>query len=180
MEIGATIRAIRKKRGITIGQLCEATGLSQGFMSLVENNKTSPSLATLDSIAGVLKVPLAFLLLKQEERMKVVRKEERTFSLYKDQLKVEHLGEEGGLRMILIEIPPGPPMTEEPSVHEGVECHLILKGTLLVTQGEDEFVLGDGDTFTWQACVPHKVVNIGEDQAVILIASYNESRAGRS
>src|SRR4051794_38028740 len=106
MEVGGTIRAIRKKRGITIGQLCEAAGLSQGFMSLVENNKTSPSLSTLESIAGVLQVPLAYLLLKQEERMKVIRKGDRTFSLYKDQLKVEHLGDEGGLRMLLIEIPP--------------------------------------------------------------------------
>lgn len=175
MEIGATIRAIRKKRGITIGQLCEATGLSQGFMSLVENNKTSPSLATLDSIANVLQVPLAFLLLKQEERMKVVRKEERSFSMYKDQLKVEHLSEEGGLRLMMIEIPAGMPDNGE-SVHEGVECHMVLKGKVRVSQGEDEYTLEEGDTFSWQACVPHKVTNIGEESAVILIASFNESR----
>ncbi|MFD0682026.1 MULTISPECIES: helix-turn-helix domain-containing protein [unclassified Paenibacillus] len=178
MEIGATIRTIRKKKGITIGQLCEATGLSQGFMSLVENNKTSPSLATLDSIAGVLQVPLAFLLLKQEERMKVTRKEERTFSMYKDQLKVEHLSEEGGLRMLLIEVPPGLPPSLELSVHEGVECHLVLKGKLLAKQGEDEYILEEGDTFSWQSFVPHQVTNIGKETAVILIASYNESRKG--
>ncbi|NOU92086.1 cupin domain-containing protein [Paenibacillus sp. LMG 31456] len=176
MEIGAAIRTIRKKKGITIGQLCEATGLSQGFMSLVENNKTSPSLATLDSIAGVLQVPLAFLLLKQEERMKVVRNKERTFSMYKDQLKVEHLGQEGGLRMLLIEVPPGPPSNLELSVHEGVECHLVLKGKLLAKQGEDEYILEEGDTFSWQSFVPHQVTNIGEETAVILIASYNENR----
>ncbi|UQZ84789.1 HTH-type transcriptional regulator PuuR [Paenibacillus konkukensis] len=176
MEVGTAIRAIRKKRGITIGQLCEATGLSQGFMSLVENNKTSPSLATLESIADYLKVPLAFLLLKQEERMKVVRKGERTFSLFKDKLKVEHLGDEGGLRLMLIEIPPGPPANEETHVHEGVEIHMVLKGTVIVSQGEDEFTLEEGDTFSWQACVPHKVVNAGEEPAAILIASYNESR----
>ncbi|MFE5322481.1 helix-turn-helix domain-containing protein [Paenibacillus sp. NPDC056579] len=175
MEIGATIRTIRKKRGITIGQLCEATGLSQGFMSLVENNKTSPSLATLDSIANVLQVPLAFLLLKQEERMKVVRKDERSFSMYKDQLKVEHLSEEGGLRLMMIEIPAGMPDNGE-SVHEGVECHMVLKGKVSVSQGEDEYTLEEGDTFSWQACVPHKVTNIGEESAVILIASFNESR----
>lgn len=176
MEIGATIRAIRKRRGITIGQLCEATGLSQGFMSLVENNKTSPSLATLESIATFLQVPLAFLLLKQEERMKVVRKDERSFSMYKDRLKVEHLSEEGGLRLMMIEIPAGMPGQGEVSVHEGVECHMVLKGQVRVSQGEDEYTLEEGDTFSWQASVPHKVTNIGDDSAVILIASYNESR----
>jgi len=144
-------------------------------MSLVENNKTSPSLSTLESIADFLQVPLAFLLLKQEERMKVVRKGERTFSMYKDRLKVEHLGEEGGLRLVMIEIPAGHPDQGE-NVHEGVECHMVLKGKVRVTQGEDEYTLEEGDTFSWQSCVPHKVVNIGDDSAVILIASYNESR----
>jgi len=176
MEIGATIRTIRKKKGITIGQLCEATGLSQGFLSLVENNKTSPSLNTLDSIAGALEVPLSFLLLKQEERMKVTRKDGRTFSLYKDQLKVEHLGEEGGLRLLLIEIPPGPPANLDTNVHEGVECHLVLKGKLLAKQGEDEYTVEEGDSFSWQSFVPHYVANIGEEAALVLIASYNESR----
>jgi transcriptional regulator with XRE-family HTH domain len=179
MEIGATIRNIRKKRGVTIGQVCEATGLSQGFMSLVENNKTSPSLSTLESIAGFLQVPLAYLLLKQEERMKVVRKNERTFSLYKDQWKVEQLGEESGLRLLLIEIPPGQPSNVDMNVHEGVEVHLVLSGKLLARQGEDEFIIEEGDTFSWQSFVPHFVQNIGEQTAVILIASYNENRKSR-
>ncbi|TDF94505.1 helix-turn-helix domain-containing protein [Paenibacillus piri] len=178
MEVGATIRAIRKKKGITIGQLCEATGLSQGFLSLVENNKTSPSLSTLDAIAGVLQVPLAFLLLKQEERMKVTRKDERSFSMYRDRQKVEHLGEVGGLRLMLIEVPPGPPSITDTNTHEGVESHLVLKGKLLARQGEDEYMVEEGDTFSWQSFVPHQVINIGEEPAVVLIASYNGSRMG--
>jgi transcriptional regulator with XRE-family HTH domain len=176
MEIGATIRAIRKKKGITIGQLCEETGLSQGFLSLVENNKTSPSLATLDAIAAVLQVPAAFLLLKQEERMKVVRKDERTHSMYKDQLKVAHLGEEAGLRLLMIEIPPGPSANLDTNVHEGVECHLVLKGRLLARQGEDEFILEEGDSFSWKSFVPHYAINIGDEPAIVLIASYSDSR----
>lgn len=42
MNIGSAIREIRQRRGITIAQICEGTGLSKGFMSQVENNKTSP------------------------------------------------------------------------------------------------------------------------------------------
>lgn len=61
MNIGSTIRTIRKRKNITIAQICEETGLSQGFMSQVETNKTSPSIATLESIAKALKVPLAYL-----------------------------------------------------------------------------------------------------------------------
>ena len=66
MDIGSTIRAIRKRKKITIAQICEETGLSQGFMSQVETNKTSPSIATLDNIAKALNVPLPYLLMKKE------------------------------------------------------------------------------------------------------------------
>ena len=80
MDIGTAIRAIRRRKNITIARICEQTGLSQGFMSQVETNKTSPSIATLENIAAALDVPLAYLLLKKEERMKVTRKEERSSS----------------------------------------------------------------------------------------------------
>lgn len=179
MEIGTTIRAIRQKRGLTIGQLCEGTGLSQGFMSLVENNKTSPSLTTLETIAHFLRVPLAYLLLKQEERMNVVRKQERTFSVFRDKHKIEHLGEIGGLRMFISEIPPGIPSELETYEHEGIEIHYIVKGKLLAGQGEDQFSLEEGDTFSWHSCVPHWVQNIGEETAILLIVSYRENYRSR-
>lgn len=177
MEIGTSIRQIRRKRGITMGQLCEGTGLSQGFMSLVENNKTAPSLATLETIASYLNVPIPYLLLKREERMNVVRKADRTFSLYKGILRVEHLGEIGGLRLLQIEIPPGMPAEGDipMSEHEGIESHYVVKGKVIATQGEDEAELEEGDTFSWHACVPHSVRNAGTELAVLLIISYKDA-----
>ncbi|WP_248924933.1 helix-turn-helix domain-containing protein [Paenibacillus hamazuiensis] len=180
MDIGTTIRTIRQKRGITIGQLCEGTGLSQGFLSLVENNKTSPSLATLESIAGYLGVPMAYLLLKHEERMNVVRRNERTFSMFRDKHKIEHLGEIGGMRMYISEIPPGNPLDRTVNEHEGIEIHYVLKGKLLVGQGEDECTVEEGDTFSWYAFVPHWVQNIGDEPAAILIVSYSDNHRGKN
>ncbi|CAG7651541.1 HTH-type transcriptional regulator SutR [Paenibacillus solanacearum] len=175
MQIGTTIRAIRQRRGITLGQLCEGTGLSQGFMSQVENNKTSPSLATLETIADYFNVPIAYLLLKQEERMSVVRQSERTFSMYRGIQKIEHLAEIGGLRMSITEIPPGIPADRETNAHEGLETHYVIKGKLQVGQGEDMYTVEEGDTFSWHASVPHWVVNAGEEKAVLLIIVYNEN-----
>ncbi len=177
MDIGSAIRNIRKKRGITIAQLCEGTGLSKGFMSLIENNKTSPSIATLESIADYLQVPLPYFLLKKNERMKVVKKDERKISQYgKEQIRVETLGEEGGLKLLLVEIPPGYPRNDETNVHDGEEIHYVLKGKVLAQQGEDTAVLEEGDTFSWKACSPHVVKNLGEETALLLIASYSDSR----
>ncbi len=129
---------IRIVLGITIAQICEGTGLSKGFMSQVENNKTSPSISTLETISNFLNVPLPYLLLEQKDRLKIVKKEERKYSVYgKDEQRIEHVAEQGGLRLSLVEIPTGFPKENSPNAHEGEECHLVLRGKLEVQHGED-------------------------------------------
>jgi transcriptional regulator with XRE-family HTH domain len=173
MDIGTTIRAVRQKKGITMSQLCEGTGLSQGFLSLLENNKTTPSLNTLESIANYLKVPLPYFLLKPNERMNVVRKNERTYSLFRGKHKIENLGGIDGLRVQLTEIRPN---AEEEvwSQHEGMESHYVVKGKLLVVHGDDQYIVEEGDTFSWHASVPHRVENIGDETVVLLIVTYSD------
>lgn len=176
MNIGAMIRSIRKRKNITIAEICKETGLSQGFMSQVETNKTSPSINTLEHIAQTLQVPLSYLLLQQEERMQVIRKEERELtSSGPHQLKVSHLGHTSNMRMMLVEVPPGASTGELPTAHKGEEVHLVVKGHIYAEQGEDQFELHEGDSFSWNASVPHRVKNIGEDTAIILISVYKEN-----
>lgn len=153
--------------------MCEGTGLSKGFVSNVENNNTSPSINTLQTIANFLDVPLPYLLLEKKEHMRIVRKEERTFSSFNN-LKIEHISTMGGLRMMSVEFPPGASMGEE-NAHAGVECHLVLSGKVLAKQGEESVILEQGDTFSWNASVSHFVQNIGDEKAVVLIAVYSDT-----
>ncbi len=172
MDIGTKIRSIRNRKKITIAEMCEATGLSKGFISNVENNNTSPSINTLQTIASFLGVPLPYLLLEKEQHMQVVKKDSRTATTHNN-LKIEHIGSQGGLRMMIAEFPPGASIGE-PNVHEGIESHLVLEGKVLAEQGEDSYVIEEGDSFSWNACVPHYVKNIGDEKAVVLIAVYSE------
>lgn len=176
MDIGSKIRTIRNRKKITIAQMCEETGLSKGFISNVENNNTSPSISTLQSIANFLKVPLPYLLLEKDEHMTVIRKNEREITSSKNpDLKVEHLAARGGLSLRLVELPPGA-STGEKNAHEGEECHLVLTGKILAEQGEDSYIMEEGDTFSWSASVPHHVKNIGNEIAAVLIAVYTEGQ----
>ncbi|WP_102349053.1 helix-turn-helix domain-containing protein [Bacillus sp. Marseille-P3661] len=172
MDIGSKIRAIRNRKKITIAQMCEETGLSKGFISNVENNNTSPSIQTLQTIATFLDVPLPYLLLEKKQHMRVVRKAERSYTTTNN-YKVEHIASRGGLRMVSVEFPPGAELGES-HAHEGEECHLILEGKVLAQQGEDSYILETGDSFSWNASVPHFVKNIGEETAFVLIASYSD------
>ncbi|WP_026021446.1 helix-turn-helix domain-containing protein [Paenibacillus senegalensis] len=176
MDIGTKIRAIRHRRKLTIAQMCEATGLSKGFISNIENNNTSPSIHTLSTIAEFLKVPLPYLLLEKKQHMRVVRKNARRTSSFK-QLSIEHLTSKGPLRMMIVESPAGASIGEdEPHAHEGEECHLVLQGKVLAKQGEDSLIAEEGDCFTWNASVPHTVKNIGDTKSVILIAIYSDTK----
>lgn len=154
--------------------MCEGTGLSKGFISNVENNHTSPSISTLQTIAKFLEVPLPYLLLENQQRMRVVKKNERTYSTH-NQLKVEHIASKDGLRMMIVEFPPGASMGEA-NAHEGKENHLVLAGKVLAQQGEDSVIAEEGDSFSWNACVPHFVKNIGDEKAVVLISIYSEAK----
>ncbi|MEH6945218.1 helix-turn-helix domain-containing protein [Bacillus sp. JJ722] len=176
MDIGSKIRAIRKRKKITIAQMCESTGLSKGFISNVENNNTSPSISTLQTIASYLKVPLPYLLLEKEQHMKVIRKDSRTNTSYNG-LKVEHLTSRAGLKMMIVEFPPGTSIGE-PNAHQGEECHLVLEGKVLAEQGEDSVIIEEGDSFSWNASVPHYVKNIGDTKAVVLISVYSDTELG--
>ncbi|MEK4274561.1 helix-turn-helix domain-containing protein [Paenibacillus sp. FSL R7-0026] len=176
MDIGSMIRATRKKKNMTIAQICEATGLSQGFMSQVETNKTSPSIATLENIAETLKVPLAYLLLKKDERMKIVRRNERKITTSgPEKLRVEHLGSTKNVRMMLVEFPAGATTGEVPHAHEGEEVHVVIKGKIYAEQGEDSSIFEEGDSFSWNACTPHLVKNVGDETALVYITVYTEN-----
>jgi quercetin dioxygenase-like cupin family protein len=108
--------------------------------------------------------------------MRIVRQNERKFTIHqKGQLTIEHLTSKGGLRIKRVEFPPGASTGDAPHAHEGEECHLVLEGKILAEQGEDSVILEEGDSFSWNASVPHFVKNIGEERAVVLIAIYNET-----
>lgn len=172
MDIGSKIRKIRNRKKITIAQMCEGTGLSKGFISNVENNNTSPSINTLQTIASFLGVPLPYLLLEKQQHLRVVRKNERTQTTHNN-LKIEQITTRGGLRLMNVEFPPGASIGQA-NAHEGEECHIVLKGKILAEQGEDSVILEEGDSFSWNACVPHFVKNIGDEVAVVLIAVYSD------
>ncbi|MGJ9383572.1 helix-turn-helix domain-containing protein [Salipaludibacillus sp. CF4.18] len=173
MDIGTKIRAIRNRKKITIAQMCEGTGLSKGFISNVENNNTSPSISTLSTIASFLGIPLPYLLLEKKQNMRVVRNDTRSKSTFNG-LKIEHLTSKGGLRMMIVEFPPGATIGE-PHAHEGEECHLVMEGKILAEQGEDSVIVEAGDSFSWNASVPHFVKNVGNKKAVVLISIYSDT-----
>jgi transcriptional regulator with XRE-family HTH domain len=77
MKLGKRIQDLRRRRGLTTGELAARVQVTSGFISQLEHSKTDPSLQTLQRVAAALQVPLSHLLLDDELKPQVVRKDER-------------------------------------------------------------------------------------------------------
>ena len=60
--VGAQVKRWRDERGLTLANVAERCGLNVGYLSQIENDKASPSLACLASIGDALDVPIAWFL----------------------------------------------------------------------------------------------------------------------
>lgn len=61
MDLGTVIKNIRKKKGFTQTQLAELCGITQTYLSQIENNQKEPNTAILKVIAEKLDFPLPIL-----------------------------------------------------------------------------------------------------------------------
>jgi len=61
MNIGATIKDIRKEKGIKQAELAESCSITQSYLSNIESNKKEPALSTLKDISEQLNLPLPIL-----------------------------------------------------------------------------------------------------------------------
>ncbi|WP_430912015.1 helix-turn-helix domain-containing protein [Methylobacterium sp. sgz302541] len=65
--IGQQVRALRRERDLSVADLGGAAGISSGMVSKIENGQISPSLSTLNAVAGALNVPITALFAAFEE-----------------------------------------------------------------------------------------------------------------
>jgi len=173
MQLGKKIRDLRLRRGLTVQQLGEATGLSKGFISQVENSRTSPSLATLQDLARALETSVSYLVVEEERAPYVVRSDERPRLLRGGStIQVEVLSAQPRrhLEMIVTELPAGFTSGERRHEHHGEEVVLCLEGRVHLTVGEHELVLEAGDSCHYDGRIPHAMDNAGTVTARVLVA----------
>ena len=173
MQLGRKIRDLRQRRGLTVQLLAEASSLSKGFISQVENGRTSPSLATLHDLARALGTSVAYLVVEEEQVLSVVRANERQrVRVGGNTSCVEVLSAhpKRNLELLLAELPPGVSAGDKRHFHHGEECMLCLEGRVSIVCGEHRAVLEAGDSVHYDGRVPHAIENCGPTTARVIIA----------
>ena len=173
MQLGRKIRDLRLRRGLTVQKLADATRLSKGFISQVENDRTSPSLSTLRDLAAALRTSVAYLVVEDDPTVHVVRAAERP-QLTPDgnTLRTEVLSAlpKRNLELLLLELPADLDAGEQRHSHPGEECLLCVEGRVRLLHGEQGLMLEAGDSCHFDGRTPHSTGNLGPAAARVLIA----------
>mgnify|MGYP000446629056 FL=1 len=165
VAIGREVRAFRRKKGITVADLSQSTGLSIGMLSKIENGNTSPSLTTLQTLAHALSVPLtSFFRGFEEARVAVHTKSGEGVELEREGTRANHqydlLGHIGANASGVIVEPYLITLSDEADIfptfqHGGIETIYMLEGEVDYRHGDDIYPLKPGDTLFFDADAPH-------------------------
>ena len=79
MELGEKIKELRNKQGLTQEELADRAELSKGFISQLERDMTSPSIATLEDLLQCLGTTLGEFFMEEQEEEQIVFTEEDFF-----------------------------------------------------------------------------------------------------
>ena len=169
LKIGSRLRVARQGQRLTIDQVAEMAGLTKGFLSRVERDLTSPSVATLLTLCEVLSIEVGELFTVPETKLVALHDAPR-ISLGGDGI-VEQLitpRTERRVQVIRAEIAPyGAGETELYSMDCQVEVLHVVSGRFTLILPEQRMELAAGDTVTFPGREPHSWLNPSADPAVV-------------
>jgi transcriptional regulator with XRE-family HTH domain len=175
LQLGPRIRALRQARHVTLRELAERAGVTESFLSQVEREVTSPSIASVQRIARALDLGIADLFVEEPPLGRVVRRAERRRIVYPGLHATDEFltaGRDGRLQVIVSTLEPGGGTGEEGYVHDSdEEVVIVLEGRLDLWVGDEHHRLEQGDAITHSSRQPHHNRNPGPDRAVILFCS---------
>ena len=170
--LGARIRALRRRKSLTLRDLADRAAVTESFLSQVERGLASPSISTLRRIAAGLGESIGSLFDGEGEPGVLVRRASRRVIEYpglhaRDEFITPTL--DGRLQVILSVIEPGGGTGDEPYVHESdEECVIVLEGSLDLWIGETLYRLDAGDSVIHSSRIPHRNQNNGTVTARVL------------
>lgn len=173
--VGVQVKRWRRERGLTLATVAERSGLNVGYLSQIENDKASPSLACLASIGDALEVPISWFLIEEVPAPQVVRASERT-SREVDMGRIERVDGNVSRDISIVEAVARPGSRTGAHAHAGDEHHVVLRGRFRMTQGDHVIEVGPGDYVRWDGTIPHDAEVLGDEEGAMLIISLRTDR----
>jgi len=183
LKVGESVKEIREKKGLSLKDIFQRTGLQPEFLMDVEKGKISPPLGAIIKLAKALEMKMGYFISGAENLpYTVVRKNDRKLISRYDSKKSQTYGYEfislaphkkdRHMEPFLVTLEPS--NIEERSTHDGQEFIFVLEGTMEVRLGEKTHLLEPGDAIYYDSTVSHLVKCHGRDKVKILAVLYAE------
>jgi len=172
LDVGSRLKAARKKMGLSQRMLARRSGVSNGTISLIEQNKISPSVASLKRLLDTVSMSLGEFFDDED-----LPRDKRFF-------RAEELTEYGSgdvlFRQVGANVPnrklqimrerylPKADTGELMLGHPGEEGGIVLSGEIEVTVGQDTALLSAGDGYYFDSNIPHRFRNLGDEDCEIV------------
>ena len=173
MEIGVKIKQLRQQRGLTQEELAARTELTKGFISQLERDLTSPSIATLVDILAALGTDVAGFFRETQDEQVAYSTEDMFVKEEADGYTIQWLvtnAQKNALEPILVTIPAGVSGVED-DPHEGEEFGYVLAGRITLRTGKREYTIKTGGSFCLHPSTTHSLHNSGKTKAKVLWVS---------
>jgi len=183
LNVGENVKEIREKKGLSLQDISQRTGLQVELLMEIEKGKISPPLGAIIKLAKALEMKMGYFISGAENLpYTIVRKNDRKLISRYDSKKSQTYGYEfislaphkkdRHMEPFLVTLEPSD--EEERSTHDGQEFIYVLEGTMEVRLAKETHLLEPGDTIYYDSSVPHLVKCYGKDRTKILAVLYTE------
>ena len=171
--LGARLRTLRASRGLSQRELARRSGVANGLISLIEQDRTSPSVSSLKKILDGIPMSLAeFFALEAVTEPRVFFRADELASLSEGKISLRQVGDARGraLQILHERYAPGADTGATMLRHEAEEGGIVLRGRIEITVGQERRVLAKGDAYYFDSRVAHRFRNVGDEPCEIVSA----------
>jgi len=173
-SFGAKMKQLRQLRKTSFEQLANKTGFSQRYLKEIEEGIAIPPVSAVIQIAKALAIDAGSFLSAEEQQASEKRRREtfykRTQAYSYKTLTPE--AETKHMKAFLVTIDPKQDHKMVEYKHAGEEFLYVLKGRIEVIVGEDRNLLKKGETLHFNSGMTHKLRNVSEEEAKLLVVIY--------
>lgn len=165
LDIGASLRTVRKMKGLSQRELAKRAGVTNSTISMIEKNSVSPSVSSLKKVLSGIPMSLVdFFSIEAsiESEQKVVYRSDELLDIGTGPLEFKLIGRDFPNRAMSVmseTYPPGSDTGEEMLKHEGEEAAMVIEGKFELTVGDEVYILEAGDSYYFNSELPHRFRN---------------------
>jgi transcriptional regulator with XRE-family HTH domain len=175
LDVGSHLKSVRQMYGLSQRELAKRAGVTNGLISLIEQNRVSPSVSSLKKVLDGIPMALAdFFTLDVGVKPQVFFPREELANIGTASVELRLVGGRIAKRSMSILhecYAPNADTGEEMLTHAGEEGGVIVRGRIELTVGGESRVLGPGDAYYFKSSLPHRFRNIGREECEIVSAS---------